>query len=369
MKKSLEERGRILLLKIGKKNQVCRVLVLPVLMAWVFLFRGIAFCRGNGKRFSVIAMTFLLFVVYSSFSFPIFTTSSGDGQWLNEEGAMDSNVSLAEEEEVDLNDVDLLDDEDLLDGYEYSETSHGLEIVDKYKAEDILKSTENLDTKSSSADGPSDRGEEEGGDAGVDGDVADTAVTPTFSKDDWRLVLINKQHSIPEDYTFELGYITDKWQCDERIIGDLRDMLQAAREDDVNLMICSPYRDEERQLWLFNRKITRYMNKGMSFVEAYQLASQAVTVPGASEHQIGLALDIVSDEYTALDEGFGDTEAGKWLAENSCRFGFILRYPKGKEYITGIEYEPWHFRYVGVDAATVITEKGITLEEFWEDLE
>ena len=92
-----------------------------------------------------------------------------------------------------------------------------------------------------------------------------------------------------------------------------------------------------------------------------------VTVPGASEHQIGLALDIVCSTYMSLDEGFGDTEAGKWLAENSCRFGFILRYPKGKEYITGIEYEPWHFRYVGVKAAEVITKQGITLEEFWEE--
>ena len=68
-----------------------------------------------------------------------------------------------------------------------------------------------------------------------------------------------------------------------------------------------------------------------------------------------------------MDEGFGKTAAGMWLAENSYRFGFILRYPEGKEYITGIEYEPWHFRYVGVDAATVITQNGITLEEFWEE--
>ena len=88
-------------------------------------------------------------------------------------------------------------------------------------------------------------------------------------------------------------------------------------------------------------------------MEAYQLSSQAVTVPGASEHQIGLALDIVCNSYMSLDEGFGDTKAGKWLAANSCRFGFILRYPKGKEDITGIEYEPWHFRYVGKTAAPV----------------
>ena len=144
-------------------------------------------------------------------------------------------------------------------------------------------------------------------------------------------------------------------------------MLEAAEEDGVNLTICSPYRDLEYQQMLFNRKIERYMKRGMSYMEAYQLSSQAVTVPGASEHQIGLALDIVCNDYMSLDEGFGDTKAGKWLATNSCRFGFILRYPEGKENITGIEYEPWHFRYVGKAAATVIMEQGISLEEFWEE--
>ena len=270
---------------------------------------------------------------------------------------MDKNVSLAEEEELDITAVELLDDEDVMDGYEYDETSHGLDIIGKYNADDILKSTENRSTRDNADD------------EDVSEYAQETKSISDFSRDDWRLVLINKQHSIPDDYTFELGNITSTMRCDERIIDDLRDMLQAAKEDSVNLVICSPYRDTERQEMLFNRKITRYMNRGMSFVEAYQLAGQAVTVPGASEHQIGLALDIVSDEYVILDAGFGDTKAGKWLAENSYRFGFILRYPLDKEYITGIEYEPWHFRYVGEDAATVIMKNGITLEEFWEELE
>lgn len=351
MKKPLKERVRIRLLKLGKKNEICRVLILPVLTAWVFLFRAIDYCKGNGKRFSLIAMTALLFVIYSSFSFPIFITSSGNT--LAEKNT-DSRVSLAEEEVLDIEDLELLDDEDVLDGYEFEESPHNLDGMDKYEADDILKSTEGRTQKP---------GKEKTAKAGGD------AKTPVFSKDDWRLVLINKQHSIPDDYTFKLGNITSTMRCDERIIDDLREMLQAAKEDGINLVICSPYRDTERQEMLFNRKVTRYMNRGMSFVEAYQLAGQAVTVPGASEHQIGLALDIVSNDYSSLNDGFGDTMAGKWLAENSCEYGFILRYPSGKEYITGIEYEPWHFRYVGVDAATVITQEGITLEEFWEDLE
>ena len=102
-------------------------------------------------------------------------------------------------------------------------------------------------------------------------------------------------------------------------------------------------------------------------MDAYTRAAQAVTVPGTSEHEIGLAIDIVTNGYATLDDGFGETEAGKWLAANSAEYGFILRYPKGKESITGIEYEPWHFRYVGREAASRITEEKICLEEFWDE--
>ena len=97
-------------------------------------------------------------------------------------------------------------------------------------------------------------------------------------------------------------------------------------------------------------------------------SSHTIAVPGASEHQVGLALDIVCSTYYRLDEAFGDTEAGKWLAENSYQYGFILRYPKDKEEITGIEYEPWHFRYVGKEAAKEMTEQKLTLEEYVEQV-
>ena len=103
-------------------------------------------------------------------------------------------------------------------------------------------------------------------------------------------------------------------------------------------------------------------------MDAYKTASITVTVPGASEHQVGLAVDIISDKYSALNEGFGETDAGIWLKEHSADYGFILRYPKGKEEITGIQYEPWHFRYVGKDAALIIMQQDITLEEFIDRL-
>ena len=320
----------------------------PVLVCFLLFFHIVAFFQNNVKRCAVIAMTGLYFVSYSSFSFPMFITNTD--ATIPEQSAA-ANVTLATENIVDVDDVDILNDEDVLgDLEEFEETPHGMEMMDTYEASEILESTQ-------------DRGEREKKENTTE-DYSDYE----FSADDWRLVLINKQNSIPDDYTFTLGTIKGSMQCDERIIDDVLDMLQAAKEDGVGLIICSPYRDLARQEMLFNRKVTRYMNQGMSYIEAYRLSSQAVTVPGASEHQIGLALDIICNEYTSLTEGFGDTEAGKWLAENSYRYGFILRYPKGKEYITGIEYEPWHFRYVGVEAATVITKAGITLEEFWEDL-
>lgn len=261
----------------------------------------------------------------------------------------DSQVKLAEENKITIENQDLSEEEM---SEEYEETGqHGTEDADKYTLDELLEEkseyTELAGTKEEST-------------------VTDEEYV--FDKDDWRLILVNKQHPVPEDYIVELETIKGNMKCDARIISDLIAMFQAADADGVNLAVCSPYRDLNRQEWLFERKIKSYMKKGMSYMEAYSLASQIVMVPGASEHQLGLAIDINCDTYTSLDEGFADTEAGKWLAAHCYEYGFILRYPLGKEYITGVEYEPWHFRYVGKEAATVISEQGICLEEFIEGL-
>ena len=189
-----------------------------------------------------------------------------------------------------------------------------------------------------------------------------------FEKDDWRLILVNKQHSVPADYDFPLGDLTANLQCDERVMDDLVLMLRDARSAGMNIWIVSPYRSGDKQENLFNYDLGKYMASGMNYFDAYQLAAEAVTLPGTSEHQIGLAFDIVNNEYAHLGEGFGETKEGLWLAENCYKYGFILRYPKDKEYITTIEYEPWHFRYVGREAAAYMTLKGLTLEEFWEEV-
>ena len=187
-----------------------------------------------------------------------------------------------------------------------------------------------------------------------------------FDKDDWRLILINKSHSIPDDYKVELGNIYNSWQCDKRVVADVLLMLKDARAAGTGIYIASPYRTSAMQVMLYNNKITKFMNSGMSYLEAYKLAGQAVTIPGTSEHEAGLCFDFLCDQYKSLNEGFFNTKAGQWLNDNAYKYGFIMRYPADKEYITTIEYEPWHYRYVGVEAATVIHDNNLTLEEFWE---
>lgn len=195
-----------------------------------------------------------------------------------------------------------------------------------------------------------------------DKEQEDTKSLP--DKNDWRLILVNKQNPVPEGYEAKLGNINGSQMADERILDDIKLMLDAAQNDNVNLMICSAYRSYDRQVTLFNNKMSKLMNKGLSYMEAYTVGSMSVTVPGTSEHQLGLALDILTSDYIEMDDGFGETEAGIWLKENAPEYGFILRYPKGKEDITGIIYEPWHFRYVGTDYSKEITSLGVTLEEY-----
>lgn len=355
MKQTAKEKLVQRFTRLGKKNKWARRLLLPFLFIALAGISLLNYFISNGKKYACIVAALLFFVMSSSFSFPIFEDmelSSQSMAFVAEDVLW--RESIPEEVYTPLEEVseetEVLDDQDVLDGYEDIDLEN-MEDIDKYTLDEIL--------------------EEKGTDSAQSEHAATGTSIPedyVFDKEDWRLLLINKQHPIPEDYTFELGTIKGSMKCDSRIIDDLLAMLQGAKADGINLVICSPYRDLNRQQVLFNRKIKAYMGKGMSYMDAYKVSSQAVTVPGASEHQIGLALDIVCDSYSSLNEGFGDTQAGKWLAEHSCEYGFTLRYPKGKEYITSIEYEPWHFRYVGKEAATMMKEKGICLEEFVDSL-
>lgn len=353
MQKTFYERSIRKLTKIGKRNAILRILMIILIVVIIGIHNSIVFFAQNGRRFSVIACAVLYFFVNASFidlntnpqpTEEIYETT----EFLSDAIALSNTIS----EEVVLDDNDIIDElggEDFL--YDDEET-------DSFSADEILE--ENIEYIAGE-NGKTAKEEEE------ETSLLSKYENYVFDADDWRYVLINKQHPIPDDYEFTLGTIKGTMQCDERIIEALVNMLQAAKEDGVNLAVCSPYRDLKLQQVLFERKINNYMAKGYSYLDAYKITSQAVTVPGASEHQIGLAIDFLSDVYRTLDEEFENCDAGIWLKEHSYEYGFILRYPKGKEYITGISYEPWHFRYVGVEAATVITLNDLTLEEFTDE--
>ncbi len=351
MRKTFEEKLKLKIHKAKKKNLFVRAFKVVYYYFVFFLYKTGLFFVHNAKRLTLAMAAVLIFFLSSSFAM----MSPGAGisyAYALPQNAdkPDSDLELLKEEQIEM--TEIMENADVLEDYE-AEQLKDLDEADRFSVDDILENNEYQEREHIEI---------------APGTYADFE----FDKNDWRLLLINKQHPVPEGYEVELGNINTMkgvMQCDARIIDDLLSMLQAAKEDGVYLQICSPYRDFAYQEMLFDRKINMYMNAGYSYMEAYILGSQVVTVPGASEHQLGLALDIVSSTYTRLDEGFGDTDAGKWLKEHSREYGFILRYPDGKEYITGIDFEPWHFRYVGVEAATVIMDEGITLEEFVERLD
>lgn len=181
---------------------------------------------------------------------------------------------------------------------------------------------------------------------------------------EWNLLLVNPWNPLPEDFSVELAELKNGRCVDKRIYQDLQDLLADARAEGLSPVICSAYRTNAQQQMLYGNKIKRLELEGYSQEEAQQKAGTVVAVPGTSEHETGLALDIVAESYQVLTEDQENTAEQQWLMENAHRYGFILRYPKGKSEITGICYEPWHYRYVGKEAAKEIYEKGLCLEEY-----
>lgn len=183
------------------------------------------------------------------------------------------------------------------------------------------------------------------------------------------LALVNKQFSLPGDYqpvdlvrpnvSFSFGnQDVEKSYLRKEAAEKLEEMFNAAKLENIHLFAVSGYRSYNRQVEVFANAVAR---------QGEEEAMKVVAVPGYSEHQTGLAMDISAPSvgYDLVEE-FGQTAEGKWLRENAHRFGFILRYPKGKEHITGYSYEPWHFRYVGEKVAKIIYENDLTLEEYFD---
>ena len=179
---------------------------------------------------------------------------------------------------------------------------------------------------------------------------------PDIDVGSWEFLLANASHSI-EEYEPQLGDIEDA-ELDIRIIEPMMAFINDARNEGLSVLLSSGYRGYDEQSWLFENKIEQFDGDE-------EKAASIVARPGTSEHQTGLAADITDQYYEAkFPEELEKTDLYQWMSRHCQEYGFIVRYPKGKEDVTGIMYEPWHFRYVGIPAATYIMENGITLEEF-----
>ena len=185
-----------------------------------------------------------------------------------------------------------------------------------------------------------------------------------YEIDDWRLILVNPWHYLPDDFEIETAYTEYGREFDARAVDDLEEMLADCREEGHSPLICSAYRNHDFQVRLFENDVRKWMWKGYSEEEAREETARNVAIPGTSEHEAGLAVDIVYSEMQALDEYQADNETQQWLMEHCWEYGFILRYPEDKTEITGITYEPWHYRYVGKKAAAFIRDNNLCLEEY-----
>ena len=180
-------------------------------------------------------------------------------------------------------------------------------------------------------------------------------------RDEWYMILVNKENPLPEGYSFETKVVDGYGHSvDARIAGDLEEMFTAGETEGLSFAVYTAYRTTEKQREIFDAKVKSLVAEGLDEAAAEKAAEEFAARPGTSEHNTGPALDIVSS-YGSSDENSAEA---KWLFEHAWEYGFILRYPKDKEEITGFEYEPWHYRYVGREQAKLIFESGLCLEEY-----
>lgn len=187
------------------------------------------------------------------------------------------------------------------------------------------------------------------------------------------MVLVNHTSKMPDDYTFdtkECGSATAVNKTLQTVACDaFLEMQKAAAADGVTVWMQSGYRSVSYQTNLYEKKTNYYKQQGYDDAKAKEMAAAVVNPPGYSEHNCGLAADLNSPEHTGLDEGFENTAAFRWLCQHAGEYGFILRYPKGAEEKTEITYEPWHWRYVGVENAAKINASGLCFEDYIETLQ
>ncbi|HEX5350397.1 MAG TPA: M15 family metallopeptidase [Trichococcus sp.] len=206
--------------------------------------------------------------------------------------------------------------------------------------------------------------------AAVDDAESKVILTPTASSTDWNLVLVNREYQLAAEIATEFYLTESGYQIDSRIKDPYLALLEAGKAVGMDFTMISGYRSIEQQQANYDVNYQNYLASGLSEEEAHAKTEEFIALPNASEHTTGLAVDITSTALANQEGGSGllqDLEnypEGLWLEENAPKFGFILRYPKEKEAITGINFEPWHFRYVGVENAIYMTENNLTLEEY-----
>ena len=186
----------------------------------------------------------------------------------------------------------------------------------------------------------------------------------------WAYYLINAENPLPEDFTVGLDYVQGSFMLDERCAGYARQMIEDAAADGIELTVVSAYRSAQKQQENLESYTRRLMREGHSSREARRLAEKEIMLPYTSEHNAGLALDILTPDWWLthddVTDDFENTEHFRWLSENAHRYGFIMRYPREYENVTKIIYEPWHYRFVGVYYAGKIKESGLPLEYFYK---
>lgn len=199
----------------------------------------------------------------------------------------------------------------------------------------------------------------------VEPDTEDTA--QAIQADAWELILVSSQTVLPKDFTVDLIKF-ETVRVDYRVAEPLKQMIDAAKADGVTISVCSGYRSVSEQTRLYNNKYLMYLAAGYSDEESAALTSQYSQKGGMSEHHTGLAVDLLTDGVTQLDERFAETSAYAWLKENAAKYGFIERYPKDKNQLTGILWEPWHYRYVGESNAAAMISGNLCLEEYLQNM-
>ena len=195
-------------------------------------------------------------------------------------------------------------------------------------------------------------------------DASSAAPVETIPRDEWYMVLANRSSVLPGDFTVAETATVGEAVVDARIAEALRQMVNDAAAAGVKLKPTNGYRSIARQQELWDARVKTLMEGGLSQADAETKAIDYTSAPGTSDHNTGLGLDIVSEDHPAKDAGFAETAAAQWLAEHAADYGFILRYPSDKTEATGMDYEPWHYRYVGSEQAHKIKDSGLCLEEY-----